>query len=87
MQFPKWQHPEGWVRPSETQQAAMGAEHCDYNGLGGRAPWLEQAGGRALRLGQTWEVAAWKIEHLGSCHLEKYPWKVATGEKSFGKVP
>ena len=27
----------------------------------GRAPRLEQAGGGALRLGQTWEVADWEI--------------------------
>ena len=26
----------------------------------GWAPWLEQAGGGAERLGQTWEVAAWE---------------------------
>ena len=43
--------------------------------------------GRALRLGQTWEVAAWEIAHLGSCHLGKYRWEVATWEKSFGKLP
>mgnify|MGYP000929313377 CR=1 FL=1 len=43
--------------------------------------------GRPLRLGQTWEVAAWEIAHLGSCHLGKYPWEVATWEKSFGKLP
>ena len=34
-----------------------------------------------------WEVAAWEIEHLGSCHLVKYPWEVAAWEKAFGKVP
>ena len=45
------------------------------------------AGGRALRLGQTWEVAVWEIAHLGSCYLGKYPWYVATLEKAFGKVP
>ena len=27
--------------------------------------------GRWLRLGQTWEVAAWEIVHLGSFHLGK----------------
>jgi len=43
--------------------------------------------GQALRLGQTWEVAAWEIPHLGSCHLGKYPWEVDTWEKFFGKVP
>jgi len=41
----------------------------------GQAPQLEQAGGRALRLGQTWEVAAWKIAHLGSSHLGKIVWE------------
>jgi len=34
-----------------------------------------------LSLGQTWEVAVWEIERLGSCPLGKYPWK-----KAFGKV-
>ena len=60
----------------------MGAERCGYYGLGGRAPRLKQAGGLALRLGQTREVNAWEPKQLG-----KYPWEVATGEKSFGKVP
>ena len=37
-------------------------------------------GGRALRLGQTWEVAAWEIAHFGSfhlenCHLGSRPWE------------
>ena len=34
-----------------------------------------------------WEVAAWEIAHLGSCHFGKYPWEVATWGKLFGKVP
>jgi len=37
----------------------MGAERCGLDGLGGQAPRLEQAGGRALRLRQIWEVVAW----------------------------
>ena len=41
----------GYVKPSETLQAARG-------------------GGRALRLGHTWEVAAREIEQLESCHWE-----------------
>ena len=49
---------------------------------GGRTLRLGWARGRALRLGQTWEVAAWEIAHLGNI-----PWEVATWEKSFGKVP
>jgi len=40
-----------------------------------------------MQLGQTWEVAAWKIAHLGSCHIGKYPWEVAVCKKAFGKVP
>ena len=43
--------------------------------LGGRAPRLDQAGGRALRLGQTWEIATWEIVHFGSCHLGKILWE------------
>ena len=50
-------------------------------------PWLEQAWGQALRLGQTLEIAAWEIAHLGSCHLGKYPWEVVAWENVFGKVP
>jgi len=43
---------------------------------------------RKLLLGKMyiWEVAAWEIPHLGSCHLGKYPWEVAAWEKAFGKV-
>ena len=51
----------------------------------GRALRLGWAGGRVLRLGQTWEVAAWEIAHLwklpfgkislGSCHLGKILWE------------
>ena len=65
----------------------MGAERCGPVGIGGQAPRLEHAGCRALRLGQTGEVAAWEITVLESCHLGKYAWEVATWEKSFGKVP
>ena len=36
--------------------------------------------GRALRLGQTFEVVAWEIVQLGSCHLGKYLMEVATWE-------
>ena len=42
--------------------------------------------GRALRLGQTWVVAAWEIAHLGSCHLGKYPWEVSAWENGLGKI-
>ena len=49
----------------------MGAERCGLYGLEGRTLRIEQAWGRALRLGQTWEVAAWEIAHLGSCHVGK----------------
>ena len=42
--------------------------------------------GRELRLGQTWEVVAWEITNLESCHawentLEKFP----LGENPLGK--
>ena len=88
--FPKW-----YLKKCAIYQVAtflrlgyaMGAERCGYYGLGGRAPRLKQAGGLALRLGQTREVNAWEPTQLGSYHLGKYPWEVATGEKSFGKVP
>ena len=36
---------------------------------------------------QIWEVAAWEIAQMGSCHLRKFPWEVATWEKAFVKVP
>ena len=49
--------------------------------------WLEQDKGQVLRLGRTWEVAAWEIAQLGSCHLGKYSWEVAAWENAFGKVP
>ena len=42
---------------------------------------------RKLLLGKMYicEVAAFSSG--GSCHLEKYPCKVAAWEKAFGKVP
>ena len=57
----------------------------------GRALRLDHMGGRALQLGQTWQVSALEISHLGSCHLGKYPWEVALGkhpwEVAQGKKP
>ena len=40
----------------------------------------------------TWEIVIWENVHLescrlGNCHLGKYPWEVAAGKKTFGKVP
>ena len=40
--------------------------------------------GRVLRLGQTWEVAAWEIAHLECCHLGRYPLEVAFWENPLG---
>ena len=77
VQFQKWQLPKGQVRPSEAPQAAIETERCGQDGLGGRA----------LRLVQTWEVAAWEIAHLGICPLGKYPWEVAALGNAFMKVP
>jgi len=31
----------------------------------------------------TDKVASWKIAQLRSCHMEKYPWEVATWETAF----
>ena len=44
-------------------------------------------GDRALRLGQTWEVAALEIAHLGSCYLGKCNLGSRPWENAFGKVP
>ena len=52
------------------------AEHCDY----------KMPGGRALRLGQTWEVAVREIAPFVSFHLGKYQLEVAALEKAFGKL-
>ena len=87
VQFPKRLLLKGWVRPSEAPQIANGGKRCGQDGLRGRAMRLEQARWRALRLEQTWEVAAWKIAQLGSQHLGKYPWEVAAWGKIFRKVP
>ena len=51
----------------------------------GRSLRLEQARGRVLSLGQTWEVAAWEIERLGSCPLGKCTWENALGKMHLGK--
>jgi len=47
---------------------------------------LEQAKGpsTAART-DNWKVATWEIAQLGSCHLIKYPWKVAAWERAFEK--
>ena len=63
----------------------MGAERCGQDGLGDRAPRLEQTGGRALWLGQTWEVAACEIAHLESYYFGKYHQKVDAWEHALGK--
>ena len=36
---------------------------------------LEHARGRALRLGQTWEIVTWEIAHLESCRFGKGLWE------------
>ena len=46
---------------------------------------LEQAEGRAMQLGQNWEVAAWEMAHLGSCHLGKTLGKLSLGKNPLGK--
>ena len=51
---------------------ALGAKRCGLDGLG-RAPRLELAGGRVLRLGQTWKVATWEIAQLVKNTLGKLP--------------
>ena len=43
-------------------------------------------GTNATAIGQPWEVAAWNIVQLGSCHMGKYPGEVATWGKTFWKV-
>ena len=85
VQFPKRQLPKGYVMPCEATQVAIGGRALRLGWAKGRAPRLEQDGGRVLWLRQTWKVAAWEIALLGSCLLGKYYWEVATWEKSLGK--
>ena len=71
--FLKWQLPRcangnfpkvrfiGSLRRRRVQWRPRAAARMDY---WGRALWLEQAGGRLPRLGQTWEVAAREIANL-----------------------
>ena len=79
--FPKWQLPKG-IFPSanfpNVQQNPSG--NFPKIRLGPLRRHMLQWG-RSLRQGQTWEVAAWEIGHLGSCYLGKYPWEVATWKK------
>ena len=42
---------------------------------------IDWGGGRALWLGHTWEVAAWKFAQLGSCHLGTFIGKLSLGKK------
>ena len=75
--IPKLRLPKGQVRPSEEPQAAMGAECCGQDGLGGRALRLKQAG-RALRLGKTWDQSCRLGNFIvGKLPFGKYPWEVA----------
>jgi len=55
-------------------------------GSRGKSAAARILGSRALRLGQTWEIAAWKLHIWEVATLEKYPWKVATWENAFGKL-
>jgi len=45
--------------------------HCRLQKVPSAAARSSKLGGKALRLGQTWDVAAWEIEYLGSCNLGK----------------
>ena len=75
---------------SQALQAVVWAERALRLGWGRGAECYNsynRLGGRALRLGQTWKVAAWEITHLGSCYLGKYYWEVADWKNVFGKVP
>ena len=72
-QFPKWHlikctcnFAKVRLGPLMRRRLQLGAERCGQDELGARAPRKEQAGGRALPLGQTWEIA-----HLGLCLLGK----------------
>ena len=80
--FLKWQLPRcangnfpkvrfiGSLRRRRVQWRPRAAARMDY---WGRALWLEQAGGRLPRLGQTWEVAAREIAHLYFTDRMRYP--------------
>ena len=71
--FPKWQLPKCAISQAANSLrlglALWGAAGCN--------------GGWALRLGQTWEVAVWKIAQLGSCHLGNTPGKLQLGGNSY----
>ena len=57
------------------RRSCNGSERCCCDGLGGRVLRLEHARGRALRLGQTWEIVTWEIAHLESCRFGKGLWE------------
>ena len=69
------------------------AEHCGRDGHEGRALWQGRPRGpiTAVKPCQEARTAArtdhGESAHLGSCHLEKYPWEVAAWENVFGEVP
>ena len=65
VQFLKRQLPKGQVMPLMCRREPSAAAR-------------QSGGGLALRLGQTWEVAAWEIAHLGS---------FATWENTIRKLP
>ena len=53
-------------------------------GMGGRALCLDQPRSRALRLGQTWEVPAWKIAHFEVTNRENTLRKLTFWKMPFG---
>ena len=75
VKFHKRQLSNGQVRSSEGLQAAMEAELCGQDELGGPA-----------RTG--WGPIAAARTDLGSCHLGKlHIWEVAIWENTLGKIP
>ena len=69
VQFPKRQLPKGEARHCEPPQAAIGTL---------RIGWArDRVGPSSEARTDIWEVVAWEIAHLGSCHLGKYSWENA----------
>ena len=85
--FPSGNFPKFRLGPLEAPHTAKGGRVLQLRWARGLSAAVRTGLGQELRLEQTWEVLAWEIADLGCCPCGKYPWEVATWEKSFWKAP
>ena len=78
--LPKWKFPNKQL--PECANFPCGNFPNVRSGLLWRHRLQNRIGKRALRQGQTWEIATSEIAYLGSHFLGKYPWEVIAHEST-----